>query len=156
MGGVLLSVDNIEVFQIGVVNRDSPEEDEFDRSLVSRIVLRNEFADGLKGIERFSHVFIIYWLDRIPDSKKRLVVPVGSQELSQQVGVFATRMPIRPNPIGLSLVELIKHESNTIWVRGLDALDGTPVLDIKPYPECVKGQFIIADKFKVPNWLRRA
>ena len=66
MVGALLSVNKIEVVQIGVVNRDSPEEDEFDRSLVSRIVLKNEFADGLKGVEEFSHVFIIYWLDRIP------------------------------------------------------------------------------------------
>lgn len=139
---------------IGFVKRESQVEDVFDRNLVSRIVLKKKLRSGLNGIEEFSHVFVIYWLNKISDSQKRLVVSAGSQEPFQRVGIFATRMPIRPNPIGLSLVEVVKHEKNTVWVRGLDALDNTPVLDIKPYPERVKGQLITVDEFKIPSWLR--
>ena len=66
------------------------------------------------------------------------------------VGVFATRSPRRPNPVGLTLVELVKQDDAVLWVRGLDALDGTPVLDIKPYDD-----WDSAADFKVPEWLAR-
>lgn len=154
IAGVWLLLGKIEMTPIGVVKRELPGEDILDRKLVSKIVLKKKLGNGLNGIDEFSHVFIIYWLDKISDSQKRLVVSAGSPEPVHMVGIFATRMPIRPNPIGLSLVELVKHEKNTVWVRGLDALDNTPVLDIKPYPECVKGQLIAVDKFKIPSWLR--
>ena len=59
-----------------------------------------------------------------------------------------------PNPIGQTVVELVKRDKNTLWVRGLDALDDTPVLDVKPYPDWAYGRFKIVLDFKVPNWLR--
>ncbi|MFX1416262.1 MAG: TrmO family methyltransferase, partial [Promethearchaeota archaeon] len=68
---------------------------------------------------------------------------------------FATRAPIRPNPIGQTVVELVKREENIVWVRGLDALDDTPVLDVKPYPDWADGHFKIVQDFRVPNWLRK-
>ena len=73
---------------------------------------------------------------------------------SPPLGILATRAPIHPNPIGLTLVELIKQEKNVIHVRGLDAYDGTPVLDIKPYPDWEHGRFIVVTDFRVPAWLR--
>ena len=60
---------------------------------------------------------------------------------------------MHPNPIGLTLVELVKREENVLWVRGLDAYDETPVLDIKPYPDWEQGQFRVVTDFEVPDWL---
>jgi len=133
---------------IGVVKRLSSSDDERDRNLVSKIVLDNEFAKGLDGIEEWSHIYVIFWMNRIVDKQKMLVHPKGN------VGIFATRAPIHPNPIGLTLVELVKREQNILWVRGLDALDNTPVLDIKPYPDWEKGQCIVITDFKTPGWLK--
>jgi len=132
---------------IGFVKRLSSNDDERDRNLLSKIVIENEFAKGLDGIEEWSHIHIIYWMNRISEREKMLVHPKGN------VGIFATRAPIRPNPIGLTLVKLIKREGNALWVRGLDAIDNTPVLDIKPYPDWEKGQRIVITDFKTPSWL---
>jgi len=139
----------IEMTPIGFVKRLSSGEDERDRNLLSQIVIDSEFAKGLEGIEEWSHIYILFWMNRIPDQEKTLVHPEGN------VGIFATRAPIHPNPIGLTLVKLVKHEGNVIWVRGLDALDNTPVLDIKPYPDWEKGQCIVITDFKIPSWLRK-
>ena len=68
------------------------------------------------------------------------------------VGILAARSPIHPNPIGLTLVELVKREENALWVRGLDAYDGTPVLDIKPYPDWEQDLLVVTE-FRVPEWL---
>ncbi len=135
----------IEVTQIGLVKRLSSSDDEKDRNLISKIVIDDEFARGLDGIEGWSHIHVIFWMNRISEKEKTLVHP------KDNLGTFATRAPFRPNPIGLTLVKLLKHEGNTLWVRGLDALDNTPVLDIKPYPDWEKGQCIVIADFKTPS-----
>lgn len=106
-------MDKVEIVPIGVVRRESPEEDVLNRNLVSKIVLERDLAKALDGIEGFSCVFVMFWMHEISDSKKRSVVPVDNPELPP-VGVFVTRVPIRPNPIGLSLVELVKREKNVL------------------------------------------
>lgn len=68
------------------------------------------------------------------------------------MGILAARSPIHPNPIGLTLVELVKKEENVLLVRGLDAYDGTPVLDIKPYPDWEQ-ELLVVTEFRVPEWL---
>ena len=73
----------------------------------------------------------------------------------RNVGIFATRAPVRPNPIGLTLVELVKRDENVIWVKGLDAYDDTLVLDIKPYPDWEHGRLIVVTDFRVPKWLTK-
>jgi len=90
-------------------------------------------------------------MDRISDEKKTILCP-GSKPDMPTVGIFATRAPVRPNPIGLTLVDLVKREGNVLVVKGLDALDGTPVLDIKPYPYWVKGRWIVITKYKTPSY----
>jgi tRNA (Thr-GGU) A37 N-methylase len=70
------------------------------------------------------------------------------------LGIFAARSPIHPNPLGLTLVELVKREENILWVRGLDAYDETPVLDIKLYPDWEQ-ELIVVTEFRVPEWLTR-
>jgi tRNA (adenine37-N6)-methyltransferase len=88
-----------------------------------------EFAPGLKDVEGFSHLFVIWVFDRSAGFELVGATPVDGKPH----GVFATRSPRRPNPVGLTVVELIHREGGTLQVRGLDMLDGTPILDIKPY-----------------------
>src|SRR5690242_2787916 len=91
--------------------------------------VRAEFEPGLADIEGFSHLFVIWAFDR--SEGFNLVVTPPSDDRPH--GVFATRSPRRPNPIGLTVVELLSREGPILRVRGIDMLDGTPILDIKPY-----------------------
>ena len=143
----------IEMRPIGFVRRTSSNEDTRDRSLVSEIVLIGALAPALDGIEEWSHIYVIYWLDRVSHTEEPVLHFPSTRAESPPLGIFATRAPIHPNPMGLTLVELIRREKNVLWVRGLDAYDGTPVLDIKPYPDWEQGRFIVVADFRVPEWL---
>ena len=93
------------------------------------MVLRPEFQGGLKGIERFTHIVLVYHL-HMSEGYSLEVCPPGQKELR---GVFASRAPRRPNPVGISVVRLVNVEGCTLHVEDLDILDGTPLLDIKPH-----------------------
>jgi tRNA-Thr(GGU) m(6)t(6)A37 methyltransferase TsaA len=95
-----------------------------------RIEIFEEFTSGLKDLDGFSHVYCIYFFDLV-----RLPVPLQSKPFldNTKKGVFATRTPFRPNPIGLSVLKLINIEDNLIFIKNVDILDKTPILDIKPY-----------------------
>jgi tRNA-Thr(GGU) m(6)t(6)A37 methyltransferase TsaA len=101
----------------------------------SRIVLRPELAEALLGLDGYSHVYVLFWPHQIPDevrgSKPRLH-PLDDPANPLQ-GILATRSQIRFNPILVSVVPLLKVRGNVLHVRGLDAVDGSPVLDVKPY-----------------------
>ena len=88
-----------------------------------------EFVEGLKDLEGFSHLILVYHLHQV----RRTDLTVTPFLDSEPHGVFATRAPTRPNPIGLSIVKLLKIEGNILHFANLDILDGTPLLDIKPY-----------------------
>ncbi len=92
--------------------------------------LQPELAPGLQDIEGFSHLFVIWVFHRSPGCELVAHVPLDE---SRPHGVFASRSPRRPNPIGLSVVELLGRDGARLHVRGVDMLDGTPILDIKPY-----------------------
>jgi tRNA (adenine37-N6)-methyltransferase len=92
-----------------------------------------EFEKGLQDIEGFSHLMIIWVFHQAKDCELVGVVPTDKRSH----GVFATRSPRRPNPIGLTTAELVRRERASLHLRGIDMLDGTPVLDIKPYTSCV-------------------
>ena len=100
----------------------------------SEIVVDPDFMDCLDGIEENSHITVIFWMDRVTQEQRGLkkVHPRGRKDLPY-LGIFATRCPQRPNPLGLATVKLLKREGNRLEIAGLDALNGTPVLDIKPY-----------------------
>ena len=148
-------LDQISMTPIGFVRRTAAEEDTRDRTLVSQVILRSSLTRALDGIEEWSHIYIVYWLHRIQHSKRQ-ILHFPNDELDElPVGILATRAPIRPNPIGLTLVELVNREDNVLYVRGLDAYDGTPVLDIKPYPDWESGRFIVVTDFRIPQWLRK-
>ena len=117
----------------------------------SRVVIYDPWVDGLEGLEDFSHVVVIFWLDRPADSETLVKVHPQGKEDMPLVGLFATRAPMRPNPIGMTTVRLLRLEGNSLHVRGLDTFDGTPVLDIKPY--LTRGD--LKAEASVPEWLLR-
>lgn len=97
-----------------------------------------EFAAGLRDLEGFSHVYLVYHMHKA--DRPRLTVKPFLQDVER--GVFATRTPCRPNPIGLSIVKLLSREENILHLEGIDILDDTPLLDIKPYTarfDCIEG-----------------
>jgi tRNA-Thr(GGU) m(6)t(6)A37 methyltransferase TsaA len=112
---------------IGVVKKASEQE--------AQIQMFPEFCAGLKGIEGFSHLIILYWFHLRDNEKERqtLLVFPRKHALHVETGVFACRSPSRPNPIGLCVAELLKVDKCVLTVRGLDAFEGSPIIDIKPY-----------------------
>ena len=103
-------------------------------ALTGRIVVDDEFADGLLGLDRYRWLWLLTLLHDQPDGPVPLqLVPRATEATGEVQGVFASRSPLRPNPIGLSLVEQLGVDGTVISFRGVDLLDGTPVLDIKPW-----------------------
>lgn len=118
---------------------------------VSTIVLNEEYHSGLKGLEDFTHVIILYYLDKAAYQKeKHLQRRPQNREDMPLVGIFSQRGKDRPNQIGMTSVRIVSVDGAALTVKGLDAIDGTPVLDIKPY-------YPIYDKkdAKVPEWVDR-
>lgn len=140
--------DKIFFTSIGWLKTEAVGDEVKDKSRISQIILREEFVEGLEGVDGFSHLFVLFWLNQVsnPEKVTLKIHPRGRMDMPL-IGVFATRTNLRPNPIGLTLVELIKVEGNILTVRGLDAFDGTPILDIKPFDT-----WDIAEKPRVPDW----
>ena len=137
----------ITISPIGYVISQAKGSEVRDKNRISKIIIFNKFIEALKGLEKFSHFYVLFWLDKISTKDLPLNVhPRGRKELPL-VGVFATRSMFRPNPIGLTIVKIIKVENNVLFVSGLDAFDLSPVLDIKPYDFWDKNKDI-----SVPEW----
>lgn len=121
---------------IGVVRSPlkGPTYDRLDlKEITSEVVVNPGLTGALDGLEGFSHIIVLYWMHLATREKKRLKThPMGRQDVPPQ-GLFATRSPNRPNPIGKATVRLLERRGNILEVQGLDAIDGTPVIDIKPY-----------------------
>ena len=118
---------------------------------ISSVILDAQYISGLKGLEDFSHVIILYWLDQacyVPE--KHLQRRPQNREDMPLVGIFSQRGKDRPNRIGMTSVEIVSVSEDALVVKGLDAVDGTPVLDIKPY-------YPAYDKkdASVPEWVDR-
>ena len=121
------------------------------KGIISDIVIDSSLTEALDDLDGFSHIIVIYWLHRAADRLLRTKVhPMGRQDVPL-VGLFSTRSPNRPNPIGKAMVRLLERRDNTLRVEGLDAIEGTPVIDIKPY---IPGYDSVADA-KVPSWITR-
>jgi len=122
-----------------------------DRSERGTVEIYSEYVDGLKDLDGFSHVYLLYHLHKT-NAVKLQVIPFLDTELH---GIFATRAPSRPNPVGLSLVEILHIDGNMIYVDRIDVLDETPLLDIKPYipefeePEAVRIGWLEQAKAKI-------
>jgi tRNA-Thr(GGU) m(6)t(6)A37 methyltransferase TsaA len=133
---------------IGFVKTEAVGDEVRDKTRTSQIVISSELTEALDGIDSFSHLFVLFWLSQISNRQRKTmkVHPRGRKDMPL-LGVFATRTNLRPNPIGLTLVELVKVEGNVLTVHGLDAFDGTPVLDLKPFDF-----WDSAKDVKVPEW----
>ncbi len=124
------------------IKRDDCPKNPRESSEVCTIVVDPRYAAALTGVESCSHLLVLYWMDR---SRRDLVLQVP-RTYGEQRGTFALRSPARPNPIAASVVTLLQMSGNELSVVGLDCLDGTPLIDIKPYfastdsvPEAVVG-----------------
>jgi tRNA-Thr(GGU) m(6)t(6)A37 methyltransferase TsaA len=94
-----------------------------------------QYQKGLQGLTDFSHIYLIYWLDQIdtPEARKTLQVHPRGNQANPLTGVFATRSPVRPNPVALIVTELLGIKNGIVYVGHIDAFEGTPIVDIKPY-----------------------
>jgi tRNA-Thr(GGU) m(6)t(6)A37 methyltransferase TsaA len=137
---------------IAMVKNDVKEIGRHDwDKIVSQLIFRPDLEDALEGLKEFSHLIVLFWFHLSPSGEnaphkthpqKRIDLPL--------VGVFATRSPIRPNPLGMAVVELKGQVKNVLTVTGLDAINGTPIVDIKPY---LTGDSI--DRIRVPDWIHK-
>jgi len=138
---------------IGTVRSSANEKvDEGWGEVEARIELLPEYRAGLRGLEHFSHVLVIAFLDGARFEPERHLVrrPRGQADMPE-LGIFAQRAKDRPNPLGVTVVRLVAVEPDGLRVRGLDAIDGTPIVDLKPYfPE-----FDSAPAARVPEWVGR-
>jgi len=107
----------------------TPIQPAFARGAEGRVEVFAEFAPGLRDLDGFDRIWLLYWFDRV--SQVRLAVTPFLDTVER--GLFATRAPCRPNPIGMSSVRLLRVEGNVLHVADVDVLDGTPLIDIKPY-----------------------
>jgi tRNA-Thr(GGU) m(6)t(6)A37 methyltransferase TsaA len=116
------------------------------------IVLDEKYRAGLLGLGDFSHLYVLWWFNRNDTPEKRAILQVHPRgdRGNPLTGVFATRAPVRPNLIALTLCKVVSVMENVIEIEGIDAFDGTPILDLKPY---IPG-YDTASGATLPDWLR--
>jgi len=122
------------------------------KNTVSELLIFDPWRDLLDGIEAFSHILVLYWPHLIDPERRQLqkIHPMGRKDLPRQ-GIFATRSPARPNPVLVSTVPLLAREGSVLKVKGLEALDGSPLIDIKPYVEVYQN----VENPRFPDWLHQ-
>ncbi len=130
------------IFPIGIVKKQ-------DETV--RIEIYDEYSGGLLGLEGFSHIQVLFWFHENDQSEKRAVLQVHPRRDNRNPlsGVFATHSPVRPNLIGLTLCSIMSIEGNTIYIEDIDALDNTPVIDIK----CYIPHSVAESQVRVPEWV---
>ena len=134
---------SFELYPVGKVKRNGKS--------VSLNIFK-KYKDALKGLDGFAHVFVLYWFDRNDTPEKRSILqvhPRGNKK-NPLTGVFACRAPVRPNLIALSLCKIISVKNNIVYIENIDALNNSPILDIKPYIPSI--DHILKD-VHVPDWL---
>jgi tRNA-Thr(GGU) m(6)t(6)A37 methyltransferase TsaA len=137
---------------IGVVRNGFPEpptpRSDWEKA-TAEIVIDESLTEALDGIEDFSHIIVLFWMHRLKEKEPALKQRPRGQPDRPLRGLFALRTPNRPNPIGKMTARLLERRGNILLVEGLDALDGSPVLDIKPY---LPG-YDSAAEAGVPGWI---
>jgi tRNA-Thr(GGU) m(6)t(6)A37 methyltransferase TsaA len=145
-----MKFDAVPLHQIAVCHTDTPDRlvAKNRKDMITTIKVFTKYQEGLIGIEAYSHLMVIFWMDRVADLPL-ITHPRGDTTLDK-VGAFALRGRNHPNSLGLAVVRLLSTEINEITVKGLDAFDGTPVLDIKPYDD-----YDVVQNPKVPEWFKQ-
>ena len=133
---------SFSIFPIGVVTRQ-------DEKIWIEIL--DDYTDGLLGLDGFSHINVLFWFHENDNPEKRGILQVHPRREKQNplTGVFATHSPARPNLIGLTRCRILSIEGNRIMIEDIDALDGTPVIDIK----CYIPDSLAKSEVKVPEWV---
>ena len=146
------SVNEVTFKPIGIIHspfqepRGTPIQPTGAQDIVGTVEIAPEYVGGLKDIEGFSHIILIYYFHL----SRGYLLEIEPYMDEKSHGIFATRAPTRPNPIGISIVRLVKVESSVLHIRDVDIVDGTPLLDIKPYvPE------FDTRKVEKIGWLKR-
>jgi len=131
---VKFEIEAIAIINTPFKNLDNmPVQPKGAKETLATIEFKKEYEEGLKDLEGFSHLYLIYYFHKIK-TPKLSVVPFNDKSNTPR-GVFSTRTPMHPNSLGLSVVELVKVEENIVTIKGVDILDKTPLIDIKPYIE---------------------
>ncbi|MCA9864088.1 MAG: tRNA (N6-threonylcarbamoyladenosine(37)-N6)-methyltransferase TrmO [Thermomicrobiales bacterium] len=151
----LLPTRWFRVQAIGAVARAEPESlahaGYYDPGAESVLEILPRWADALDGLEAYSHLIVVYWLDRAKRARQGYRLRPERRPDMPEVGAFATRTPQRPNPIGLSTPRLLRRDGLMLRVTGIDAWPGTPILDIKGYTP----RDDVRPDATVPDWLQR-
>jgi len=149
-------LDNFIIFPIGIVHVNVEDKIvRLSKNVEGVIEIFEEFSEGLHNIKGFSHLILLTFLHKIGLEARRVLkvrlrhaIEMGvPEQLVPEVGVFACDSPSRPNPIGVSIIEVLEIEGRFIHARGIDVFDGTPVIDIKPYTPYRK-----VERINVPEW----
>ena len=121
-----------------------------NRRAISELVIDSDLTGILDGIEDFSHILVLYWAHRVPAEGRSIIKahPMGRKDLPL-VGIFSTCSPARPNPVCAMVVRLLERKGNVLKVQGLDAIDSSPIIDIKPY----NPGYYVAEDAKVADWM---
>ena len=143
----------IELDSIGLIkNNIEIKKDKDWGSDDSKIIIDEQYEHGLTGLSGFSHLIVVYYLDKADfNMEKHLVRRPQGREDMPTVGIFSQRAKDRPNPIGITSVEIIDINKNIITVKGLDAINNTPILDIKPYYP----MYDCKNNAVIPEWVTR-
>ncbi len=118
--------NKFKIFPIGIIKKNDE---------ATHIEIYPEYTDGLMGLDQFSHILVFYWFHENDTSEKRKTLQVHPRgdKMNPLSGVFATRSPRRPNPIGISICRILSVDGNKIHIDQIDGFNGSPVIDIKPY-----------------------
>jgi len=119
---------------------------------VSKIILDKELNEGLEHLEKYSHIVVMYYLNKVLEEDRKAVKIKPHHDDIPVLGIFATRFPARPNPIGLYVAKLLKIDGNEIIISKIDAMDETPVIDIKPY---IPKFDMPNEDIKLPEWIKK-
>lgn len=145
-----MSLRPISVTPIGEVYTATPDDQigRLRKRLISEIKIYSQYVEATEGLELYSHIFVLFWMDKLKSTGNLTCHPRGKRDITK-VGVLSARGRNHPNPIGLAVCELIEIHQGVLTVRKLDAYNGSKVIDIKPYDD-----YDQVANLKLPPWLR--
>jgi tRNA-Thr(GGU) m(6)t(6)A37 methyltransferase TsaA len=140
----------ITIKSIGIAKNQNRQHFGGWKDVMTKIIINKKYQDGLEGLKDYSHVLVLFWMHEVKTCELRHV-PQGKIGEVPEVGIFACRCVQRPNPIGVSIGEIITIKGSIITLKGLDVIDNTPIIDIKPYTP----QYDTLSDVKTPDWVNK-